>query len=54
VIWTGSCGCRAYRRGGLGHLVREPVPVPWIPPPALVPWQDPHLLRRALDGLRRL
>jgi hypothetical protein len=38
----------------LGYLVGLPVPVPWVPPPALVPWQDPYLLRRTLEGLRRL
>jgi hypothetical protein len=44
----------AYRRGTLGHLVGPPYPAPWIPPPALVPFEDPWLMRRVLEGLRRL
>lgn len=49
-----SVSVAPYRLPDLGRLVRLPVPVPWVPPPALVPWQDPYLLRRTLEGLRRL
>ena len=38
----------------LGHLVLPAYPAPWWPPPALIPYQDPYLLRRVLEGLRRL
>jgi hypothetical protein len=44
----------SYRPPDLGYMVRLPLPVPWFPAPPLVPWQDPHLLRRTLEGLRRL
>lgn len=44
----------AFERGGLGHLVQPAYPAPWFPPPALVPYQDPHLMRRVIEGLKRL
>lgn len=43
-----------YRHGALGHLVHPPYPAPWTPPPALVPYEDPWLMWRVLEGLRRL
>jgi hypothetical protein len=43
-----------YKRGGLGYLVQEPLRMPWIPPPALDPRQDVHLLTRVIRGLRHL
>ncbi|HEY3872987.1 MAG TPA: hypothetical protein VGM10_31815 [Actinocrinis sp.] len=36
---------------GLGSLVLPPIRTPWVPPP---PPPDVALLRRVLDGLRRL
>ena len=44
----------ADRPDDLGHLVRPPAPVPWEPPRALIPYQDPYLMRKVLSGLRRL
>lgn len=43
-----------FRYGGLGHLVQLAYPAPWLPPPALVPCEDPHLLFRVLAALKRL
>ncbi len=44
----------SYRLPDLGYLVRLPLPVPWFPPPPLMPWQDPNLMCRVIEGLRRL
>lgn len=43
-----------YRPPDLGYLVKLPHFDPWIPPPALTPWQDPYLLQRTIKGLRQL
>jgi hypothetical protein len=50
----GSAPQWRFRRGGLGYLVLPPVRMPWLPPPALIPYQDPVLMSGLLAGLRRL
>lgn len=42
------------QRASLGHLVQPAHPGQWMPPPTLVPYQNPCLMRRVLEALRRL
>lgn len=44
----------SYRPEDLGHLIRPPLFGPWLPPPTVVPYEDPFPILRTYRGLRRL